>query len=568
MSGRGVAPGVAVRRSANGAAVPDWQQLERAARRRFGIAAFRPGQRELIEAVFAGRHILGIMPTGGGKSLAFQLPALFLPKPTLVVSPLIALMQDQHEKAQEAKVPAVQVNSSLSRREERDAADDIADGEARIIYVTPERLEDPDYIALLNKQGLSRIVVDEAHCVSQWGHDFRPAYLALRDAIGRLGRPPVLALTATAPPHVADDILEQLGIGDAQRINTGANRDNLVFEVRRTATESLKQEALIDILQRRPGPLIVYVATVRAADALWHWLRARPVRATRYHGEMKMSEREQAQAEFMDGRCRVVVATKAFGLGIDKPDIRTVVHYHFPDSLETYYQEAGRAGRDGDTAHAILLYRLEDRRIQTYFLGGKYPRREESQAVYDALQAAANGGTTVRDLGAVTDLGERRTKVIVAHLEKLGIARRQGRRWNSQRAFANGHELEAFLRAYERRYAAERQRLETMMQYAQTTLCRLRYLRNYLGDITDDNCGRCDNCRHRATRVRPVRRRRRVQAVAVARSTQARWKKGQRVRHARFGEGEVLEATGRTATVNFPRFGVKKIMSGFLSASE
>lgn len=543
----------------------DWGRLQRAARRHFGVSAFRPGQRALIEAVFAGHDVLGVMPTGGGKSLAFQLPALFLPKPTVVISPLIALMQDQHEKAQAADVPAVQVNSTLTEREEREAASDIADGEARIIYVTPERLEDPEYIALLNQQGVSRIVVDEAHCVSQWGHDFRPAYLNLRDAIRRLGRPPVLALTATAPPHVAADVLDQLGIAHARIINTGANRENLVLEVRRTATESLKHEALLDILKRCTGSIIIYVATVRTADALWERLRQREDGVVRYHGELKTSEREQAQSDFMTGRARIVVATKAFGLGIDKPDIRAVVHYHFPDSLETYYQEAGRAGRDGDVAQAILLYRLEDRRIQSYFLAGKYPRREESKAVYEALRQAPAPGTTARELSAQTGLGERRTKVIVAHLEKLGIAQRRVRRVQAHRAFESLDELETFMREYEQRYSAERRRLDAMMQYAQTTLCRMRYLRNYLGDETEDDCGRCDNCRRKA-RARRAPRPTRAQ-VAAERAEQARLRKGQRVRHARFGEGEVLDSAGKSVTVNFPRVGVKRIVASYLRLS-
>ncbi|MFL6656317.1 MAG: RecQ family ATP-dependent DNA helicase [Sulfurifustis sp.] len=314
----------------------DWSRLVRQAKRRFGVTEFRPGQRELITAVMTGRDALGILPTGAGKSLAYQLPALFLPHATVVVSPLIALMQDQREKSEDARVAAVRIDSTLTTRESREAADEIAEGEARIIFVTPERLENPDYVDLLNTGGVSLLVIDEAHCISQWGHDFRPAYLSLRDAVRRLGRPPVLALTATATPAVAADIVRELAIKDALVVNTGANRENLIFEVRRTPTETLKRETLLRTLHEIDGPAIVYVATVRAADDLCPWLVERGVAAVRYHGELKPAERHEAQQGFMDNRYRAVVATKAFGLGIDKPDIRLVVHYHFPDSPETY----------------------------------------------------------------------------------------------------------------------------------------------------------------------------------------------------------------------------------------
>lgn len=543
----------------------DWQRVTREAKRRFGITEFRPGQQALIEAVLSNRDVLGIMPTGAGKSLAYQLPSLLLPNATVVVSPLIALMQDQQEKTAEAKVSVVKIDSTLSASEARAAIEEIAEGEARVIFVTPERLEDPEYVTLLKQRGVSRLVVDEAHCVSQWGHDFRPAYLALRDAIKRLGHPPVLALTATAPPHVATDVLQQLGIEDAHVINTGADRENLALEVRRTATDSLKREALLDILGPKPDSTIVYVATVRAAIELWQWLRERGFAAACYHGELSTGEREDAQSGFMADRYRVVVATKAFGLGIDKADIRTVVHYHFPDSPETYYQEAGRAGRDGKPAHAILLYRLEDRRIQSYFLGGKYPRREDAQKLYEALHAAsreANGkGVTLRELTERANLGERRTKVLVAQLEKIGILDRRQRRLHQRRAFTDAKEFERFLREYEQRQTSERQRLDAIMHYAQSTLCRMRYLRNYLGDATDIDCHHCDNCRSGATKRQriPVRRRARIGAPPAIATN-----KGQRVWHARFGEGEVLDGGGGHFTVNFPRAGVKRVLGSYL----
>jgi ATP-dependent DNA helicase RecQ len=487
---------------------------EEKAKRRFGVKEYRPGQRELIQAVLKGRDALGILPTGGGKSLCYQLPALFLRHAILVVSPLISLMQDQHEKLTERRIQVAKLNSTLTASEEREAVADIEQGDLELIYVTPERLENQDYVDLLKDSGVSLFVVDEAHCISQWGHDFRPAYLALRDAIRKLGRPPVLALTATATPRVSDDILTQLGMQNALVVNTGIERENLIFEVARTVNDDEKLERLQTIIREKgQGIGIVYVATVKLANALWSRLRSLGLNAARYHGKMKTADRERIQQGFMDGEYDVIIATKAFGLGIDKPDIRFVVHYTFPDSIETYVQEAGRAGRDGKPARGILFYRLEDKRIQSYFLGGKYPRRDETLRVYRALdhvtreQIADNRflrgrrasrrmqiGTTLKALVNRSGLSETRVKVIVALLEASGIVER-GRQITKVRDFHSSEAFERFLREYEERHQGDRDRLEAMMDYGQTTMCRVRVLNRYFGQLRHRDCGRCDNCR-------------------------------------------------------------------------
>lgn len=548
----------------------NWADLYAEAER-FGVSRFRPGQRQVMEAILAGRNVLGIMPTGAGKSLCYQLPAMFLPKPVVVVSPLIALMQDQHDKLTAAEVPTAKLDSMLRRSEERDVIEEIVEGGTKLIYVTPERLENPDTLEMLRNSGVSLFVVDEAHCISQWGHDFRPSYLSLRDAIRELGNPPVLAVTATATPAVSEDILKQLAIDNALIINTGIERENLVFEVFRTVNKDSKSGRLLDVVRSARGSTLVYCATIRLVSDVYKLLCDAGLSVVRYHGKLKPKERLEAQQRFMNDEIPIMVATKAFGMGIDKPDIRLVVHWNFPDSLESYYQEAGRAGRDERSARAVLLYRIEDKRIQSYFLRGKYPTREVSKTIYEAVKqmTAAAPRVPVKDVITVTGLPKRRVKVIVALLESAGVLARTGRGIRKLKDFETVEQLDEFLSAYERRHLSDAERLQMVMRYGETTECRMSHLRRYFGEEAQLDCGRCDNCRARqrgeldaALSVVPPAEGVTAPsgqfvpadspAVASAESG-PNFTEGQKVRHKAFGTGEVKENQGDKLVVVFPK---------------
>src|SRR5687768_2401997 len=308
---------------------------------RFGHAEFQKGQWDAIQAVLQGRDAVVVMPTGSGKSLIYQFPALLLPGLTVVVSPLIALMKDQQDKLAAQGVDAVAMHSHLTGAQAREAHRQIEEGEGEILYLTPERFKDRDFFDTLLTRSVSLFVVDEAHCVSQWGHDFRPDYLVLGSIAKRLGRPPILALTATATEEVRADIMRQLGMRDTHVTITGFARPNLRFEVKRTVNNPVKDQALYEILERTLGTGVVYMATIREAERLHEQLKEKYHRQFEfglYHGKLAPAERKEAQNRFMGDELKAMIATNAFGLGIDKPDIRFVTHYHFPGSVEAYYQ--------------------------------------------------------------------------------------------------------------------------------------------------------------------------------------------------------------------------------------
>ena len=465
-------------------------------RNTFGIEEFRPGQQQLVEAILAGRDALAIMPTGSGKSLVYQLPAQLLEGLTVVVSPLISLMKDQTDKLNALGIDVVTIHSSMSDREQREAEEAIARGGGSILYVTPERFRDRDFFESLAARNVALFVVDEAHCVSQWGHDFRPDYMMLGSIADRLGRPPIVAVTATATPAVQHDIVDQLRMKRPYRWMAELIRPNLFLEVRNTVNQKAKDAALESILQEVEGSGIIYVATVKEAERL-HAQFAERWPLALYHGRRSASERESAQNDFMAGRVKAVIATNAFGLGIDKPDIRFVTHYHFPGSPEAYYQEAGRAGRDGELSLCSILYRVEDRNVQSYFLGGKYPDIDEAVRVGKIVNDIALGERMmVNDIAESSGVARRKTRIVLTLLKREGALREyRGGGWERLVKDVTAVDLQDQLTDYESRRAADRAKLKAMVGYCQTAQCRTRKLLEYFEEVpaADYCCGHCDN---------------------------------------------------------------------------
>lgn len=524
----------------------------------FGITSLRPGQQEVIDSVLHGRNTLAIMPSGAGKSLCYQLPALKIAGVTIVVSPLISLMKDQAEKLESAGVGATEVNSTLSNREEALVLESIKQSDNEFVFTTPERMSDPEFIATLQQSKVSLFVIDEAHCISQWGHDFRPTYLQLGAAIRALGHPTVLALTATATDKVIEDIGKQLEVPDLHVINTGIYRPTLHYRVITVTDESEKLMQALRLAHESEGSGIIYAATVKAVDDLYQALQQAGESVTFYHGQLSARVRTQNQDAFMSGASRLMVATNAFGMGIDKRDIRFVIHYQLPANLEAYYQESGRAGRDGQAADCTLLYYAKDKQVQQFFLARRYPGADDLGAVYSTLQTLATENPKIsfaRLHAAREQASASRLQVELRLLQDGGlIAQDDNLDYRLVRTRAKASELAKLVDAYREKSVRDHEALERMVFYAQTGFCRWKILLEYFGEHVEwSHCGVCDNCRQPPEQaLTPEHVRHRVPAASRAAQAPPPPVVGSPVRVAKYGEGRVVSSAGDKITITFP----------------
>ena len=377
------------------ASPPTLEHARAALRAAFGYDQFRAGQEKAIESVLAGRDTLVVLPTGGGKSVCYQIPALILPGLTVVVSPLISLMKDQVDALEARNLPAAFINSTLTSGQVSDRLARASRGEIRLLYLAPERFDFGNVAARLKDIGVSLLAIDEAHCISQWGHDFRPSYLRVAEARIKLGSPPTVALTATATPEVRDDICRQLALQNPRTIITGFDRTNLTYHVLPARNDAEKDTLLVETLRRHDGLAVVYASTRKSVDRLSFLLEQQGIASAGYHAGLDDTHRREVQEAFMTEKIRAIIATNAFGMGIDKPNVRLVIHHSMPGTLEAYYQEAGRAGRDGLHSEVFLLHSFPDRFTHEFFIKGSYPERPVVEQVYASLVRAARNVDTL-----------------------------------------------------------------------------------------------------------------------------------------------------------------------------
>ncbi|GLW34775.1 RecQ family ATP-dependent DNA helicase [Actinoplanes regularis] len=523
-------------------------RLRRVARAHFGWPSLRPGQFKPMRAVLRRKDALVVLPTGAGKSAIYQVPAVLLPGPTVVVSPLLALQQDQIAALNERNDPklrAVRVSSAETPREQREAIEELRTGRAEFLFITPEQLANPERLAEVRALKPGLVAIDEAHCISAWGPDFRPDFLALGDMIKELGSPPVLALTATASPPVREDIINRLRLRKPEIHISGLDRRNLFLEVAHCPDETYRWKRLTAMLDegRRPG--IVYVATRRAAEELAARLTQAGYPAEHYHGGMAAGPREQRHEDFTDDKVDIMVATSAFGMGIDKPNIRWVAHMALPDSPDSYFQEIGRAGRDGEAGRVLLLWRAEDEAIQRFFNGGG-PDGDELRELAGILH---KGPATKTALQKETGLGVRRLGQYLALLEQAGAVHtgKGGKLTVPPGAPLPAAAAEAAVAEFARQQAVIKSRTDMMRGFAESRQCRTETLLAYFGEEIRRACGHCDNCADGSAEA--------VNAV----EEEGPFPVHSRVRHGEWGIGMVMGYEKERMTVLFDDVGYKTL---------
>jgi ATP-dependent DNA helicase RecQ len=521
-------------------------RIDRVAREAFGFETLRPGQREAIESVLAGRDTLVVMSTGSGKSAIYQIAGLLTDGATVVVSPLIALQRDQvDDLADCAAGGAAQLNSALPAAVRERALAELAEDALEFLLLAPEQLANEEVLGELAAARPSLLVVDEAHCISEWGHDFRPDYLRLGAAAEALGRPTIVALTATAAPPVRDEIVERLHLRDANVLVRGFDRPNVDLAVERFHGDQgaeRKLRALQDAIDEAPKPGIVYVATRRQAEELADALCDRAVSVASYHAGMRGAERDAVQERFMDGELDAVVATTAFGMGIDKADVRWVFHSEVSESLDAYYQEIGRAGRDGEPARAVLFYRSEDLGLRRFFAGTGHVDVDEIAHVLDAVRSAG-GALAPAALQQELELSETKLATALSRLEEAGAVKvlPSG---DVEPVTAGAAAVRAAAESEEKRRAFERSRVDMMRGYAETADCRRAFILSYFGEPFTPPCGSCDNCRSGRSEAPP-------EDVPFA--------VGSRVAHGSWGQGAVQRYDEDAVVVLFDEVGYKTL---------
>jgi ATP-dependent DNA helicase RecQ len=482
------------------------RRIREFARDVLGYEEFRPGQEAAMQAVVAGRDTLAVLPSGAGKTAVYQVAGQLLDGPVVVVSPLIALQRDQVERLAEIEDRAgraAQLNSTLSTGDQREVLEALQDGTVRFVFLAPEQLTKPEVVDAVAEAKPALFVVDEAHCVSAWGHDFRPDYLRLGGVIEQLGHPTVLALTATAAPPVRAEIVERLEMRDPEVVVAGFDRPEIRLEVDHYADARGKEQGVLDRVLAEigdgRGPGIVYSATRRGTEEVAERLVDRGLRARAYHAGLARAEREDTQRAWMDDELDVVVATTAFGMGIDKPGTRFVIHAEPADSVDSYYQEIGRAGRDGQPALAVLVYRQEDLGLRRFFAAGT-PAEEELQQVAGLVAAAPAAG--IEDGVDVKDLREETGRAATPLARDLNLLEQvsavvldeDGAAHPADDALSPAEAAEAARELAEHHEKVDQSRVEMMRGYAETTECRRQFLLGYFGEQLDEPCGNCDTC--------------------------------------------------------------------------
>ena len=528
-------------------AKPTKKDAREFAKTHLGLDELRPGQEEAIMAVLRGRDTLAIMPTGSGKSAIYQVAGGLLGGLALVISPLIALQHDQVESLDAMETGlAVELNSALSDSQREQVLDEVRNGEVRFLFLAPEQLQNDDTLAALRAARPKLVVIDEAHCISEWGHDFRPDYLHLGAKVADLGCPTLLALTATAAPRVQAEIVERLGMEQPKLVVQDFDRPNIHLAVRHFRDDAEKLAALLEDVGESERPGIVYAARRRDTEEIAEALRERGIAASAYHAGLKASERDAIQDAFMADELEVIVATIAFGMGIDKPNVRFVWHYDISDSLDSYYQEIGRAGRDGDPADALLFYVPEDLDLRRFQSGaGQVVPDEVEQVIRELGQAA--GPVDPSTLGAreslsdtaLTRILERLADVDAIEMDADGIVEASSPDGDPAEIAERAVEAQGELRQY------EASRLEMMRQYADLETCRRAFLLRYFDQDAPERCGRCDNCETGRTDATTVENQ--------------HFPDNAEVTHAEWGNGKVIKNEAETITVRFDTVGYKTL---------